>query len=145
MPKDIFTSQQKESIVNSIKKAESNCSGEIRVHIERKCKGDDPIKRSKEIFEKLRMHETDLRNGVLFYISLDDHKFAIIGDKGINDVTPENFWDEIKSEMLVYLKQNNIVAALEKGIVMAGKALKEKFPLGRNDENELNDDISFGD
>jgi uncharacterized membrane protein len=145
MAKDNFTSQEKDTIVNAIKRAEKNCSGEIRVHIESKCKGGDPIQRSKEIFEKLRMHETELRNGVLFYISMDDHKFAIIGDKGINDVSPENFWDEIKSEMLVELKQNKIVSALEKGIVMAGKALKEKFPLGTNDENELNDEISFGD
>ena len=42
------------------------------------------------------MHNTAERNGVLFYLAVDDRKFAVIGDAGINSKVPAGFWDEVK-------------------------------------------------
>ena len=82
--KTFFTDIQQKSIQLAIENAELNTSGEIRVHLDSRCKGDS-VKVATSIFEKLKMHETELRNGVLFYLAVEDRKFAIIGDKGIND------------------------------------------------------------
>ena len=90
------------------------------------------------------MHKTKLRNGVLFYMALKDHKFAILGDAGINQIVAENFWDDIKEKMLEYFKDDKITEGLSMGIEMAGEALKKHFPIQDEDVNELSDEISFG-
>jgi uncharacterized membrane protein len=139
-----FTEKQQEEIIKSIENAELNTSGEIRLHLEDTCKSD-PVKRAIEVFEKLGMHETKLRNGVLFYLSINDKKIAVIGDKGINDIVPTNFWDDIKNEIINHFKNNQFTDGLCKGIEKAGEKLKIHFPFDSNDTNELSNDISFGD
>ena len=142
-PSTFFTKEQKKQITDAIKEAELNTSGEIRLHVEKRCK-INALDRAAYIFDKLKMHKTEKRNGVLFYLAVDDHKFAILGDAGINQVTPENFWDEIKDIVLDYFKEGKYADGLAKGIRMAGEALKEHFPYQTDDVNELSDDISFG-
>jgi len=142
-PSTFFTKEQKKQITDAIKDAELNTSGEIRLHVEKRCKVD-ALDRAAYIFDKLKMHKTEKRNGVLFYLAVDDRKFAILGDAGINAVTPENFWDEIKETVLSYFKEGKYADGLAKGIRMAGEALKEHFPYQTDDVNELSDDISFG-
>ena len=66
-----FTEENKLQITNAIRVAETNTSGEIRVHIESYCQ-DDVLDRAAYIFEKLEMHKTELRNGVLFYLAMKD-------------------------------------------------------------------------
>ena len=143
MPKGKFTPQQKDVIARAIEQAEQNTSGEIRVYAENICKGD-VLDRAANIFAMLKMHKTKLRNGVLFYLALQDHKFAILGDAGINSVTPHDFWDSIKDSMLVHFKEGNYTQALVTGVGMAGEKLKEHFPHQRDDVNELPNEISFG-
>lgn len=142
-PSTFFTKEQKKQITDAIKDAELNTSGEIRLHVEKRCKVD-ALDRAAYIFDKLKMHKTEKRNGVLFYLAIDNRKFAILGDAGINAVTPENFWDEIKDTVLGYFKEGKYADGLAKGIRMAGEALKEHFPYQTDDVNELSDDISFG-
>lgn len=140
---DIFTKDQKRNIVNAIKQAELNTSGEIRVHIEKSCKGD-VLNRAAYIFDKLNMQKTELRNGVIFYLAIQNKKFAILGDAGINKKVPDNFWENIKNTMLEYFKEQKFSEGLVKGITMAGEQLKTHFPYQSDDVNELPDDISFG-
>lgn len=138
-----FSEESKLKIRNAIRTAELNTSGEIRVHVEKHCKGD-VLDRAAYIFGKLKMHKTELRNGVLFYLAVEDHKFAILGDAGINAVAPENFWDTIKEKMAEHFAVGNFSAGLKEGILMAGLALKSHFPYQEDDINELSDEISFG-
>ena len=142
-PSQFFTEEQKKNITDAVKEAELNTSGEIRVHIESDCKAD-VLDRAAYIFEKLAIHKTELRNGVLFYLSINDRKFAILGDAGINAVTPDNFWEEIKETVLNHFKKNEFDLGLSTGIKMAGEALKKHFPYQKDDVNELSDEISFG-
>jgi len=141
-PSDFFSEEQKKRITDAIKEAELNTSGEIRVHIESDCKSE-VLDRAVYIFEKLSMHKTDLRNGVLFYLSINDRKFAILGDAGINAVTPDNFWEEIKETVITHFKKNEFDIGLSTGIKMTGNALKKHFPYQTDDINELSDEISF--
>jgi len=138
-----FTAEEKQSIANAIKNAELNTSGEVRVHIDLKCK-EDVLDHSAFVFEKLEMHKTESRNGILFYLSLDDHKFAVIGDVGINQKVGDEFWESIKNEMVPLFKENKLVAGLAMGIEKAGVELKKYFPYQSDDKNELDDEISFG-
>jgi len=143
MAKDAFTEEEKKQIVDAIKEAELNTSGEIQIHLENHCK-EDVMDHAAYIFKTLKMHKTDLRNGVLFYMAVKDHKFAILGDAGINNKVPENFWDDIKEHMLSHFKKGDLTAGLSEGIKMAGEQLAAHFPYQKDDENELPDEISFG-
>ena len=142
-PSRFFLETEKGWIKQAIAEAELNTSGEIRVHIEGKC-ADDVLDRATYIFEKLGIHKTEKRNGVLFYLAVEDKKFAILGDAGINKVTPDNFWDNIKDVMQSLFKENKFAEGLIKGIKMAGEQLKTHFPYTDDDVNELSDEISFG-
>jgi uncharacterized membrane protein len=139
-----FTDSQQQAIIKSIENAELNTSGEIRLHVEDTCK-INPVDRAIEIFEKLEMHKTELRNGVLFYLATKDKKIAVIGDKGINDIVTENFWDDVKNEIINQFKNNLFSEGICKGIEMAGEKLKMHFPFQIDDTNELSNDISFGE
>lgn len=142
-PSGKFSKEQKELIVRAIKDAELNTSGEIRVHIENNCH-EDVMDRAAYWFAKLKMHKTELRNGVLFYLALNHRKFAILGDVGINSVVPEDFWNDTKEAMLPYFVDGNFTVGLSKGIEMAGGKLKQYFSYQKDDVNELDDEISFG-
>jgi uncharacterized membrane protein len=142
-PSGKFSKEQKELIIKAIKDAELNTSGEIRVHIENNCP-EDVMDRAAYWFAELKMHKTDLRNGVLFYLALNHRKFAILGDIGINSAIPENFWNDTKEAMLPYFVEGNFAEGLSKGIQMAGEKLKQYFSYQKDDINELDDEISFG-
>jgi uncharacterized membrane protein len=129
-------------IVDAIKEAELIISGEIRVHIEIHCK-KDTLDWATEVFAALKMHETELRNGVLFYLAVKEQKFAILGDIGVNHVVEEGFWKSIKDAIVVDFEEGNIAKGLAKGILMAGEKLKYNFPYQEDDVNELPDEISF--
>ncbi len=145
MPKieGFFTAQEEQQVVNAIKIAEKNTSGEIRVHIE-KSTDKDALERAKSVFYQLKMNETELQNGVLFYVAIESHHFAVLGDKGINDVVPADFWDSEKELVLSHFKKGEYAKGLELAILEVGAKLKEFFPYQSDDTNELSDEISKG-
>ena len=143
MPSKIFTEEQKKQIIEAIKQAEKNTSGEIRVHIEKKCK-EDVLDHAAFMFDELEMQKTELRNGVLIYLAVEDRKLAILGDAGINMKVPKGFWDETKDVMINHFKNGEYAKGLSEGIIKAGEQLKEHYPYEKDDVNELSDDISFG-
>lgn len=141
--KKFFSKQEQEDIKQAILNSELDTSGEIRVHIENVCKGD-VLDRAAYVFKWLKMDRTQLRNGVLIYLAVRNRKFAIIGDQGINQVVPANFWDSTKQKMLNYFRNDEFVEGLIFGITETGLHLKKYFPHKKDDVNELPDDISFG-
>jgi uncharacterized membrane protein len=141
--RNFFSVTEKESIKNAISQAELKTSGEIRLHVENRCKGD-VLNRASYLFGVMGMHKTQQRNGVLFYLAITDRKFAIIGDVGINVLVPADFWDSTKKIMLEHFSTGAFTEGLIKGITMAGEQLKTHFPHQKEDVNELSDDISFG-
>ncbi len=144
MTKELFTTAQQQEIVAAVTAAELNTSGEIRVHIDTKCKGD-VLDRAAFIFDKLEMQRTELRNGVLIYLAVENKKLAILGDAGINQKVPEKFWNTTKDLMIAKFKESKFTEGLTTGITMAGEQLKKYFPHQFDDVNELSDEISFGE
>jgi uncharacterized membrane protein len=141
MTKILNTAEEK-ILVEAIAIAEKNTSGEIRVHIEKTCKGD-AVEQAKVIFEKLGMTATEARNGVLIYIAEESHKFAIIGDSGIHEKVGHDFWDHSKDLMSQHFKKGEFVEGIKEAVLSCGEALKKYFPFQNNDSNELSNDISY--
>jgi uncharacterized membrane protein len=143
-PNTFFNSDEKSGIVKAIQEAERPTSGEIRLHLEAKL-NKDVYERAKEIFIKIGMAKTIQRNGVLIYLVTRDRKFAIIGDKGIDDVVPENFWEDIVSETARQFKEGKFYEGVCQAIHQIGEKLKQYFPHQKDDVNELPDNISTGE
>ncbi|WP_047544944.1 TPM domain-containing protein [Psychroserpens sp. Hel_I_66] len=140
---DFLTANEEQEIIEAIRDAEKNTSGEIRIHIEKELKVD-AFERAMEVFHFLKMDNTKLQNGVLIYVAVDDKTFVIYGDKGINDVVPPNFWDSTKNVMQFHFKANRFKQGLIEGVLKAGKQLEQHFPWVHGDINELPDEISKG-
>lgn len=142
--KNVLTSVEQEAIQQAIANAESRTSGEIRVHIDRKCAGD-PLEQAMKLFLQLGMDKTQFRNAALIYLALDDHKVAIVGDEALNKVVPVHFWEDECELMITHFKRGDISAGLCAGITEVGRELATFFPLADEGTDELSNEISFGD
>ena len=138
---DFLTKEEEQQIVEAIRMAEKETSGEIRVHIEKTTSGD-AFARALEVFHMLKMDNTKLQNGVLIYLAVEDHNFVICGDKGINDVVPDDFWDCTRDVMAQQFKSGNFKQGLIDGIKRAGEKLQQYFPWEDGDADELSNEIS---
>ncbi len=138
---DFLSKAEEQEIVHAIVEAEKNTSGEIRVHIEEHSE-KSPLDRAQEVFFELKMDETQDRNGVLFYVCVSEKKFAIIGDKGINEVVESDFWNCTKDTIIASFKEGKYKKGLVEGILSAGERLKKYFPYQSDDTNELSNEIS---
>ncbi|GAB5557147.1 MAG: TPM domain-containing protein [Schleiferiaceae bacterium] len=140
-----FTEQQEAQIVAAIQAAEKQTSGEIRVHVEGKTGSKSSYDRAVEVFENLNMHQTEARNGILFYVATKDHAFSLIGDLGIHEKVGGSFWEEVRDHVIEEFKKGDFTQGLCRGIAEAGEQLKAHFPYQSDDVNELPDDISKGE
>ena len=132
-----------EAIRQAIAAAESATSGEIRVHLERCCVGD-PVARAVELFEQLGMHRTALRHGVLVYLAVEDHRIAVIGDRGIHERVGPAYWRAVAASAAAHLRRGAPpVDAIVDGIREIGRALARHFPRRPDDRNELSDQVSI--
>ena len=138
-----LTKEEEQEIVEAIRLAEKETSGEIRIHIE-KTTSKDHFDRALEVFHLLEMDQTELKNGVLIYLAVEDKKFVICGDKGINELVEADFWDTTKNSMANHFKNSNFKQGLVEGITKAGIQLQKYFPFKEGDINELSNEISKG-
>ena len=140
---EFLTKEEEEEIISAIKIAEKNTSGEIRVHIESTSEKDH-YKRALEIFHLLKMDTTKDQNGVLLYVAVNDKKFVIYGDKEIDKIVKDTFWDATKDVIQNHFKEGNFKQGIIDGILKAGKELQTHFPWQIDDTNELSNEISKG-
>lgn len=140
---DFLTAQEQEQVIEAIRTAEKNTSGEIRVHLEKTSK-IDIYERALEVFNFLKMDNTKLQNGVLIYVAVEDRAFVIFGDEGINNVVEDDFWESTKNIMQGHFRRSHFKQGLVDGILKAGKQLQLHFPWESGDINEIPDDISIG-
>ncbi len=143
--KEFFSKEENEMIVQAIRDAEKQTSGEVRVFVESKCRFIDALDRAKEIFSQLIMQNTEHRNGVLFYVALKDRQLAIFADSGIHTATREQYWKEVVEQILFHFNKENYAIGIKEGVLKIGEALANHFPYDPTiDKNELPDEIIFG-
>lgn len=138
---EFLTPTEEKQVIEAIREAELNTSGEIRVHLEGSCQGNAYM-RALEVFSILGMDNTKLQNAVLIYVAVHDHSFTICGDQGINSRVPDNFWNSTKDIIQQHFIKHEFAKGLTKGILKVGEQLKMHFPWHPNDQNELPDTIS---
>lgn len=138
----IFSQKEQELIANAITNAEKATSGEIRIAIDKHCPGS-AFERATHYFAELGMDKTAQHNGVLIYLAYEDHKFAIIGDRGINKLVPEDFWETTQVAMKAHFSSGNLAEGIVAGISLAGEKLALYFPYENGDINELPNDIVY--
>lgn len=140
----LFSDIEQDKIAKAIADAEKATSGEIRIAIDKHCEGE-AYESAIGYFSELGMDKTAQRNGVLIYLAHADHKFAIIGDSGINQVVPENFWETTKVAMSAHFAKGNLAEGIIAGVALAGEKLALFFPYQSGDINELPNDIVYMD
>jgi uncharacterized membrane protein len=142
---EFFSPDEKALIVEAVKKAEQQTSGEVRVYIESRCRFVNAIDRAAEVFYQLQMQNTQQRNAVLVYIAMKDRQLAVYGDEGIHAKVGQVFWQQEVKTMLHLFKQSSFGAGIAQVVTDIGKALHQHFPYQADtDKNELPDDIVFG-
>jgi uncharacterized membrane protein len=143
--REFFTGEERESIVEAVRLAEQQTSGEVRVYVEHRCKYVNAIDRAIELFGQLKMHETAQRNAVLVYVATKDRQLAVFGDEGIHKKVGDDYWNAEVKKMIGAFSKDNCAAGLVHCIKDIGQALQHHFPYDRTtDKNELPDDIVFG-
>ncbi len=131
-------------IIRCIREAEMGTSAEIRVHLSKPLKGKPALQMAQNTFKRLGMHRTELRNGVLIFISLHDKQFAIVGDSAIHQCVTDEFWNEVRNEMHALFANEEPGNAICHGVKRSGEKLREYFPSNSINPNELSDEISRG-
>lgn len=143
--REFFTEEEKQSIVDAVKKAEQRTSGEVRVFVEHRCRYVNAIDRAIEIFGNLQMFKTDQRNAVLLYIAVKDRQLAVFGDEGIHQKVGDQYWENEVKKMIAAFNRDNIAEGISQCVFNIGEALCTHFPYDKDtDKNELPDDIVFG-
>ena len=143
--KDFFSEQETQTIVEAVRAAEKQTSGEVRVFVESRCKFVDPLDRAAELFFGLRMDQTKDRNGVLVYVAIKDHQLAVLGDIGIHQKVGDEFWKKEVAKMISEFNRDHYAEGIAGVVEDIGAALTQHFPYqGEKDKNELPDDIVFG-
>lgn len=132
---------QEASVIEAIRIAEKETSGEIRVHLEN-ADSKNVFERAQEVFQLLKMNNTKAENGVILYVAVNLKQFVVYGDVGINKLVDANFWNNTRDIIQEQFKKQQFAEGLILGVQQIGKALKTYFPWDTNDINELPDDIS---
>ncbi|WP_282040749.1 TPM domain-containing protein [Winogradskyella flava] len=140
---DFLTTQEEQEIIEAIRIAERETSGEIRVHIEQNC-DMDVYEHALDVFHILKMDNTREQNGVLIYVAVDNKSFVIFGDHGINNCVGVDFWNSTRDKIAIQFKIGNFKQGLIDGIKEAGEVLSNYFPWNHGDRNELDNTISKG-
>ena len=139
----LFTEDDLAAVTSAVVEAERHTSAEIRVHLDHSCEGN-ALEQAIKVFERLGMHRTDERNGVLLYISLTDRKLAVIGDKGIHERVGEAYWHALVAAVRERMRQRQTRDGLVHALAEVGRELGRHFPRHPHDKNQLSNDVSVG-
>jgi len=103
-----------------------------------------PVEISAEVEEKAiisfleqGLHHTRDETGILFLISLFERRVHVLADRGINEVVPAKFWDEVVQTITEGIHRGDTCNALCAAIESCGQLLAEHFPVKGDDTDEL--------
>lgn len=91
---------------------------------------------------QLELQTSDVKNtkdntGILIFVSLLEKQVCVLADKAISQHFKNEDWQEVVNLILKGLKNKNMAQGFENGILKCGNLLKEKFPIQKDDTNEL--------
>jgi uncharacterized membrane protein len=143
--KNILTKEELQKIAETIRAAEHQTIGEIRVKIQKRRSFAERNLTLHELalknFHMLGMGNTKEKTGVLIFLLLSDRKFQIIGDEAIHKKVTDGFWESLSVKMSEHFKQNKFADGICYVIKEVGAVLQKEFPIKPGDVNELSDDV----
>ncbi len=126
-PGGYFTATETRRLVKAIRDAEQGNRGEVRVHVEGRCR-DEALERAKAVFGHLKMNETRDGTGVLLYVAVRDRKVAVFAGEGIVERGRHGFWDDVVNAVAEGYRCGDPVAGLESALDKVGALLREAAP-----------------
>jgi len=138
----LLSRAEQRDVVEEIAKAEARTSGEIKVHVETRCKGGDPLRRATALVGKLGLTKTKHRNGVLLYVAVSDRKFAVLGDRAVHDRATQALWDEIAKKLGEDFRRGAFRDGFVNAVRRVGDVLSEHFPPGAGDSHPVSNEIT---
>lgn len=136
-----FSRAEKKAIIQEIRSAELKTSAEIRVHLERRVRGD-VFDYAKQTFVRLGMNSAQEKNAVLIFLETSGRRFAVIGGQAIDERVPAGFWQREADKMETSFSQDLFAEGLICFVSEIGKLLGQYFPRAAGDINEFPDQIS---
>ncbi len=137
-----LTDSQLTSLVDAIKTAEAQSTGEIRIHIDSNSEGEN-AQVAFQVFQEVCKDQTAEKNAVLFHVNFEQHYLTIIGDEGIHKKVCQQFWDLMHDQMTAQFAKGNFFEGLKDAVLATGEELKKYFPINGENPNELSDEITF--
>ena len=129
-------------LVEAIRRAEAGNQGEVRVHVERTCKGGNPLSRAAHLFEGLGMRRTTKDTGVLLYVAVVDRKAAVYAGRGVHGAALPGFWQEVVGAVAKGFREDAAVPTLVTAVERIGGLLRQAAPGVDVAGNELPDGVS---
>jgi uncharacterized membrane protein len=131
------------AIEAAVRAAESRCSGEIRFVIETALDlpllwaGVTPRARALQVFSRLRVWDTELRNGVLIYVLAADRNVEIVADRGAAIRISPVEWEAACKLIEDHFRAGRFKEGAVAGVEAVGKLLAREFPARARDRDEL--------
>ena len=139
---NFLTDQQMASLVEAIKTAEDDSTGEIRIHIDSNTEGNN-AEIAFEVFKRLCKDQTVEKNAVLFHVNFEQQYLTIIGDEGIHEKVHQTFWERMHDQITSEFSKGNFHDGLKNAVLETGLELKKYFPITGENPNELPNEITF--
>lgn len=134
--------EQKQRLVAAIAGAERGSRGEVRVHIEGRCPGGDPLVRAEQVFAELGMTETAEATGVLLYVAERDRVAAVYAGGGIHGARDASFWQGVIDAVAGGYRDGDKIGGLVQALDTIGVLLRQAVPSDDSAGNELPDQVS---
>jgi uncharacterized membrane protein len=133
------------AVERAIARAEARTSGEIRVSIARFFLGSSR-RLAERAFQRLGVHATRDRNGVLLLIVPSRREVVVLGDEAIHAQVGDVFWTEIAARVSTHFHEGRFTEGVVDAVDAIGEALAGHFPAGAGgNSNELPDTIDIAD
>ncbi len=96
-------------------------------------------------FFRSNIKATANKTGVLLFVSAHEHKAVILADKAITSVFPNETWGDLIKVMISKIRAGGIAAGMEACIDQLGDTLATRFPIQKDDQNELKNHLILRD
>jgi uncharacterized membrane protein len=138
-----LTPTEEQDVVRAIANAERGNRGEVRLHLEARCRGE-PLARAEALYRELGMHQTRDDTGVLLYVATASRVCAVFCGAGIVSRPPEGFWKSVTDAVAQGFEAKAPARGLVDGLKRIGDVLREHVPGEDRAGDELQNTISTG-
>lgn len=138
--RELFTAAERDTLIEAIRGAERGNRGEVRLHVEARCKGDALV-RAEQLFSEL-CQETRGETGVLLYVAPSSRKVAVWAGEGIHGAAAPTFWRSVTDAVAAGFATGDRVGGLARALDEIGVLLRAHVPGDDTAGNELPDQVT---